>query len=355
MFLRTLSVFVVVVLMIPCMVVFAQQDPVTPNGPFLTGTQEVMLSSLHDYDDLVKTLKQIEKSSQGRLNLQVIGQSNEGRDIYFATVGNGPKKVMVITQQHGNEPLGTEAALEVLKHLSTKNAKVLKVLDEVTVGIIPRVNVDGAEMYWRYNVDPTAPRVNYASKGRGWDINRWHWFNWEDCFLYQQYPEEYPTNPVPEAVAVMNAYTEFQPEWMLDLHHQGTYVGEDGEMIKTSILWPTDPLVGDEAVLLSKKMCTVIYQHLSQFGYTGVSLYNGGAYAGIARNSYGIQGSGSVLIEMRGGIGQKSSGYLTNTFVEAMLALINATGDGSLYEADPAVAEGIQKTGPPYRKPLPAN
>jgi len=33
-------------------------------------------------------------------------------------------------------------------------------------------------------------------------------------------------------------------------------------------------------------------------------------YEGIARNAYGLAGAGSVLVEMKGGIGQKQSGMI---------------------------------------------
>ncbi|WP_315119197.1 M14 family metallopeptidase [uncultured Clostridium sp.] len=335
--------------------IYAGEKPLKPNGPWITETQNVNLSSLHNYEELTKILKQIEKSSKGAMELTVAGKSNQGRDIYLAKVGNGPKSVMVITQQHGNEPLGTEAALEVLKFLSTGNKNVQDILKEVTVYIVPRVNVDGTELHHRYNVDPTAPKVNYAVEGVGYDMNRWHWQNWEDSPLYKKDGgKTYPTNPVPEAVAVLNAYKEIKPEWVIDLHHQGTYINEEnGNMIKTSILWPTDPKAKPEAVELSKKMCSVIYTDLEHYGFSEVSLYDGGAYEGIARNSYGIAGSGSVLVEMRGNmqsLGQKSSGYLKRTFVEVMMSLISSTADGSLYEADISIAENIPKTGPSVKK-----
>jgi hypothetical protein len=49
-----------------------------------------------------------------------------------------------------------------------------------------------------------------------------------------------------------------------------------------------------------------------------------------------------VLIEMRGDIGQKSSGYLAKTAFQAGMSVIEGLADGSLYEADIAVAEALQ-------------
>lgn len=38
---------------------------------------------------LLKKLEKIERSSQGRVDVEVVGQSNQGRDIYQARVGTG--------------------------------------------------------------------------------------------------------------------------------------------------------------------------------------------------------------------------------------------------------------------------
>ena len=48
-------------------------------------------------------------------------------------------------------------------------------------------------------------------------------------------------------------------------------------------------------------------------GYANFSRYPGTLPPGISRNAYGLLGSASVLIEMRGDIGQKSNGYIAKT------------------------------------------
>jgi len=47
----------------------------TPNGPFISDNQEVMLEGFTDYEEMVKELKQIEKNSKGVVRLEVVGQS----------------------------------------------------------------------------------------------------------------------------------------------------------------------------------------------------------------------------------------------------------------------------------------
>lgn len=241
--------------------------------------------------------------------------------------------------------MGTEAALQLIKFLSTGSARAMHILDELYVLIVVRVNPDGAELWQRYNDDPNAPdrqtsRGLYTSGGVGWDINRFHFADWTDSLTYAAYLMDpvtypYPTNPVPEAQAVMDAFLMYQPIWMIDIHGQGTYVTDEGENVTSSMLWPTNGDVATENVTLSRQLCVTIMDHMYKYGFATVNQYPGGSYAGIARNAYGLAGAGSVLVEIKGGIGQKSVGMLTKHTVEQMTAVLEATADGSLYDADP--------------------
>ena len=200
---------------------------IVPGGPWITDTQNVSLERLSSYPELVMKLQQIEQTSKGLVQLEVIGKSNQGRDIYLAKVGHPDKPaVMIITQQHGNEPMTTEAALKLLMFLSAGSNQAQAILDNLYVLVVARVNPDGAELFHRYNDDPTAPARNttegfYTSptSGVGWDTNRYHWVTgWEESTLFQNHPLDYPTNPVPEAQAVIDAFNSYQPEWIADFH-----------------------------------------------------------------------------------------------------------------------------------------
>src|SRR5450756_2509573 len=116
MFKRGSTIIMIIVLVLAFATPALAEPPVTPYGPFLTDTQTVQIDSYHDYDQLVKALKEIEERSKGEVNLEVIGQSNQGRDIYMAKAGHGPDNVMIITQQHGNEPHGTVSYTHLRAH-----------------------------------------------------------------------------------------------------------------------------------------------------------------------------------------------------------------------------------------------
>jgi murein tripeptide amidase MpaA len=306
----------------------------TPGGPWLTPEQNVSLERLSTYDELVKSLHRIERSSQGTIELEVIGQSNEGRDIYMAKAGSGDTTVMYITQQHGNEPLPTEAALNLLQHLGSSNSpEVRRMLSELTILVVVRANPDGSERYWRQNYDPDASGPFHAS-GRGFDMNRYH-----DPALA---PED---NPVPESAAIRRAHDRYSPDIVVDYHHQGSYVDEDGRQISMSVFWPNNPDVESDVIDCSRQVAVTHADAVQDKGHANVSLYPGGTIAGIARNAFGLLGSCSVLVEFRGGIGQKSSGYLIRQAYDGMYATLAAAADGSLWTIDPARGDDIPPRG----------
>jgi hypothetical protein len=312
----------------------ASADRTTPGGPWVQDAQQVSLEHLHTYDELSTALQRLEQRSKGAIDVESIGKTHEGRDIWAATVGSGPTKVLYITQQHGNEPLGTEAALQLLQRIGTSQAKWADdVLDDVTLRVVVRANPDGAERFQRQNVDPDCSGA-FCRAGVGFDINRYH-----DPAMA---PE---ANPVPESAAIQRMVRSWRPDITVDYHHQGSYRQPDGSMAKASILWPTNSGVTPQVLTASKRVASVVYTSLEDYGFADVSRYPGESLAGIARNSFGLQGSASLLIELRGDIGQKSGGYLIRTAYASMAALLEAAADGSLATADPAVADAIPDRG----------
>lgn len=139
-----------------------------------------------DYDGMVDRLNHIESVSGGKVQLDIFGQSNQGRDLYVASVGSGDVPVVIVTQMHGNEPHGTQAALNLLEDLGTSADPVIgNIRQELTVHVVPRLNPDGSEpgVFQRRNVDPLAPPSNtgegrYSNYRVGWDPNRYHTVDW---------------------------------------------------------------------------------------------------------------------------------------------------------------------------------
>jgi hypothetical protein len=134
----------------------------------------------------------------GAFTMETIGTSVEGRDLvllhFTGTEGEGEAptdklKVLIFTQQHGNEPSGTEAALALARDIAIGSFS--GILDRIDFYLIPRVNPDGSEARQRENAD-------------GVDLNRDHL-----------------TLSTPEVRAVHDVFNEVMPQVVLDVHEYG--------------------------------------------------------------------------------------------------------------------------------------
>ncbi|GAB3731035.1 hypothetical protein GCM10027598_53680 [Amycolatopsis oliviviridis] len=270
--------------------------------------------------------------SHGKIRVDKIGRSNEGRPVWAARVGHGKTRIQYVTQQHGDEPLGTPAALEFLRKVGVEHsAWARKLLSKVTVDIVVRANPDGHERDWRYNYDPDAT-PEYGEKGKGYDINRYH-----DPAVA---PKD---NPATEAGLIQRRNASFEPDIMVDYHMQGRYKDANGREITASTLWPTNAGVKPSDVDFAKQVAVVVQRSIDgNGGY--VSQYPGGDYQGIARNGYGLLGNGSVLIELSL-IPEREQQQIQDALA-SMLAIARTAADGSVRKVDPAAADAIPPRGP---------
>lgn len=346
----------------------ATADPqTTPNGPW-SGENGSNLAAIHSYDQLWSTLERIEQRAQGSFELDSAPlRSNTGREIPVVTIGDGPTPVMYIANQHGNEFVVSEAMINLIRSISGNSSTAQAIREQLTVTVVPRVNVDGfdadvtdasgATTPWRQNYDPScteAPCDPFYAIGRGYDTNRYHSYS-DSAYDHPYLPGDDDLNPVPEAVAMRLLWDERRPELVIDFHHQGSYVDEDGRLITGSTMWPNATAeaerlgIADEfadTITRSQRAVSVMLTELDQYGYANITRYPSTSTPGIARNAYGLLGSASVLFEMRGGIDAKSNGYIAKTAEVAGMAVLEAVADGSWETTSLEPVENIRERGP---------
>ena len=117
----------------------------TPGGPWSQPNQNESLSSIRDYDELVKTMQQYVQHSGGaaRFSWGAYAAKGSGRRIPIVSVGSGDRKMVIIANQHGNEFTVSNSALEIIRALTSNASGAKAIRDELTLTVIPRVNVDG--------------------------------------------------------------------------------------------------------------------------------------------------------------------------------------------------------------------
>ena len=338
------------------------------------------------HDELGPRLAKIEKNSQGRIEVEEVGRTVQGRELWAARVGTGDRVLLVQSAIHGNERTGTEALLGILKDLGSGNdAATKETLRNITIVAMPMVNPDGGELNRRINViswDQVvarfpqlagAPRAWYHSLSGdgiplpGFDLNR----DFNADLDYVPQPQDLPGRQVdagfflsPESQAIRDVYVDLQQEFgsvdaVVDLHHMGpcdrqTGGPQDGKFISVALDYP--PLgVNDGAAykedwpLLdqdkSRRFALAVangiqdkYGEQSPLAAVGRYFHpDAREYAGQGRSAFALNGSGTVLFEVRGqsdDFGQKMKGMLVQSVRTGVEALIDGLATGSVDELD---------------------
>ncbi len=156
------------------------------------------------HSDIVPLIKKLGDQFQ----VTVAGQSIEGRDIYQVKTGQGPVKVLLWSQMHGDEPTATMAIMDIFNFLGQSDEfdplrETLR--KQLTIYFIPMLNPDGAERFERRNA-------------LGIDLNR-------DAMRLQ----------CPESQILKRVRDEIDADWGFNLHDQSRYYGA-GDAPKTATL-----------------------------------------------------------------------------------------------------------------------
>jgi hypothetical protein len=302
----------------------ATADPThNPGGPCIQSDQNVSLSSVAGYDDVVQALDRIERTSDGLVTVASAGQSGEGRELLYATVGTGPTTFWLQARIHGNELHSTEAALQILDLLDSGNPTAQLIRENLTVVVIPMYNPDGAEANIRQSTTPT--RI---------DLNR----DWEN---FAQ----------PESIAFWRLWRDVAPALALDLHHMGQApIVEDTDDLNQFQIGARsiDPArMTDLQWLTNRQMAMVSVDALDRYGLANVAHYPliditnaalsrmlmGGTAPAGEQPVMQTPTQGAIFYEVRS-VGQKSNGQLENLFRIPTMAVLTAAADGSLSTYD---------------------
>lgn len=370
----------------------------SPNGNLTNANQVYSINGFTDYAEMVNRLQQIEKSSQGRVSLSVVGQSNQGRDIYQARVGTGDRVILIESEIHGNEKTGTEALLNILQYVgSSASPEAQKIRDEITLVVLPKMNPDASELdrrgndmswaevvedfpqlaaasgpSWNYYTSKNMQQRDYSERP-GFDVNR----DFNPDLNYVPQAKDFPgasNQPgwyiTPESQTVRDVYKSLLEEFgkvnvFVDLHHQGQYYVEGTDDLVTLSLsadFVPDPRTAEGAKYaqyadnynfeFSKQLNLAAYNAQQAIGesspFNNISLYSQNLdLPGTALGSFALNGSGTVLFEVRGqshSLGQKRAGQLVKAVETGLYGIINGVTDGTVNSLDPAAYDNIPET-----------
>lgn len=117
---------------------------------------EIAFDRAPRFDELTAWLRQLADDYPDLVDLDVLGESHEGRELWIATVTNratgshsGKPAVWLDGNIHASETTASVALVHLLHSLCTRfgsDGRVTRALDTRTFYIVPRVNPDGAEL-----------------------------------------------------------------------------------------------------------------------------------------------------------------------------------------------------------------
>jgi len=246
-----------------------------------TGFEERGALGFTTHGEELSFLAEVETRS-ARVRISLAGTSVQGRPLHLVRVGHpqppvdqaiaAGQAVLIIGSQHGNEPAGREASLQMLRDLAfTQEGDLLNLLSKATVLFLPSANPDGLVAGTRVNADQI-------------DINRDHL-----------------AMVSPEARAISEILRDFRPDLVVDAHERPS-----GSTPDLELLWPRNLNVYGPVRTLSQELVEErLFDDLSAAGRTD-ALYSpapGGAgneNEAILRNAVGLRHSLGLLVESAG-------------------------------------------------------
>ncbi|WP_395699376.1 M14 family metallocarboxypeptidase [Aquabacterium sp.] len=275
-------------------------------------------------DELAAVLNRLARSggSNGtRIEGLDLGRSQEGVTIQALRFSRGAGRpvVLLIGQQHGDEPAGAEALLVIARALAgeaTAGPSLAALLDRIDVIVLPRANPDGAA--WGRRV-----------AANGFDINR-------DHLLLR----------TPESQAIARLVREHRPVVVVDAHEH-TVVGRYREkfnavqrndmllqyamaanlppaLSRASEDWFRQPVL---AALAAQGLRTEWY-YTNSTAPGNLRLSMGGVQPDTGRNVNGLRHAVSLLLETRGvGIGRLHLARRMQAHVVALRTVLASAAD----------------------------
>lgn len=251
------------------------------------------------------------------LALAEVGRSVEGRPIHLLTLGRGETRLLLWSQMHGDEPSATPALLDLADYLlrHRDDLDVARLLERLTLLMVPMLNPDGAEVYTRRNaqaIDVNRDALNLAT---------------------------------PEGRLLKRLRDEHRPALGFNLHDQNRRrsVGTSGVLATVSLL----AVVGDEAKtltpgrVLAKRAGAAIVAALDPHLPGGIGRYDDDWSPRSFGDNLTAWGTPVVLIESGGVAPDTSLAELTRLNFVALGSVLAELARDGLAGRDPAVYDAL--------------
>lgn len=255
------------------------------------------------------------------LVLAQAGTSAEGRPIFRIVLGNGPTKVLLWSQMHGDESTATMALLDILNFISLHPDHPLasRIKSALTIIMIPMLNPDGAERFQRR----TAQQI---------DMNR-------DALRLQ----------TPEARVLRQLQADFRPHFGFNLHDQDARysVGQSTRVTAIALLAPpVDADRSDNEVRRKAKLLAAhLAETLAEFIPGHIARYDDTFEPRAFGDNIQRSGTSTVLIESGGWMGDPQKMFLRKINFLGILSALDAIATSRFLSTDVSVYENLPFNG----------
>ncbi len=233
-----------------------------------------------------------------------IGSSAEGRTISLISCGQGPTRVLLWSQMHGDEPTATMALLDILNFFvrNPDHPIVRRIREDLTVLMVPMLNPDGAERFQRRSAQLI-------------DLNR-------DALKLE----------TAEARILKSVQKEYKPDFAFNLHDQDPRytVGQTKKLAALSFLAPAlgDSQPDNHVRRRAKLLTAATVETMNQFIPGHLARYDDTFEPRAFGDNIQRWGTSTVLIESGGWMGDREKMFLRKmNFVAILTSLYSIATD----------------------------
>lgn len=261
----------------------------------------------------------LKRRDGGTFEVTQLGISVLKKPIYQLRYGNGPRRVMLWSQMHGNEPTATMALMDLFNFLEASGdgmdsvRNLLK--DRTSLYFIPMLNPDGADVYTRRNAMDV-------------DLNR-----------------DARSGATAEGRLLLNAAKTVEPDYGFNLHDMHIYYNVPGTPTPVTIALLAPAYNEDRDVNDVRgdamKIAAGINKLLQQYVPDGVAKYDDTYSPRSFGDNFQSWGTRTVLIESGGYKGDPEKQFIRKLNFIAILNSLIEIAQGSYVQYDIDAYESI--------------
>jgi hypothetical protein len=243
-------------------------------------------------------------------SIEEAGLSTMGRSIHLIKWGNGPCRVFLWSQMHGDEATATMALADLLNFLS-QNGLYNEIIDSIdkncTLYILPMLNPDGAEIFTRRN----AMEI---------DINR-----------------DFHSQKSPEGRLLRKLRDVIHPHFGFNLHDQSTLwsAGKSGNPATISLLAPAydEELSINPVRQKAMQVIALMNKELQKNIPGSIGRFNDEYEPRAFGDNFQAAGTSTILIEAGGYYNDPEKQFIRKIFFQSILSGLISIADESYVKA----------------------